>query len=62
MSVIYTDLTPTQQAIQVQAILATAQPGECVVFQGPNQLDQTWYKIIINKDGVKLLDYFMNLD
>ena len=49
MSVIYTDLTPAQQEIQLEQILAVAVVGDRIVFQGPNQLDQTWYIVTITK-------------
>ena len=62
MSVIYTDLTPAQPEIQLEQILAVAVVGDRIVFQGPNQLDQTWYIVTITKDGIKTLTYFLNLD
>jgi ATP-dependent helicase/DNAse subunit B len=43
---IYTDLWESQKEKCLQEVLQKAKVGDRVLYQGPNQMDQTWYRII----------------
>ena len=43
---IYTDLWESQKEKCIQEVLQKAKVGDRVLYQGPNQMDQTWYRII----------------
>ena len=43
---IYTDLWESQKEKCLQEVLEKAKVGDRVLYQGPNQMDQTWYRII----------------
>jgi hypothetical protein len=43
---IYTDLWESQKEKCLQEVLEKAKIGDRVLYQGPNQMDQTWYRII----------------
>jgi hypothetical protein len=43
---IYTDLWESQKEKCLQEVLQKAKIGDRVLYQGPNQMDQTWYSII----------------
>jgi len=43
---IYTDLWESQKEKCLQEVLQKAKIGDRVLYQGPNQMDQTWYRII----------------
>ena len=52
---IWTDLSQQEQDKIKDDFLATASPGDIVIYQGPNQMDQTRYEVIIidNKKELK---------
>jgi len=52
--IIWTDLSHSEQAIRKRDILLQANPGDRIVYQGPNQMDQTWYEVV-EMDGIKEL-------
>ena len=60
--IIWTDVSHEDQEKKKAEFLAVAVVGDRILFQGPNQLDQTWYIVTITKDGIKTLTYFLNLD
>lgn len=60
--IIWTDVSHEDQEKKKAEFLAVAVVGDRILFQGPNQLDQTWYTITVTKDGIKTLTYFLNLD
>ena len=43
---IYTDVWENQKEKYLEEILQKAKIGDRVLYQGPNQMDQTWYRII----------------
>ena len=43
---IYTDLWESQKEKCLQEVLQKAKVGDRILYQGPNQMDQTWYRII----------------
>jgi hypothetical protein len=43
---IYTDLWESQKEKCLQEVLQKAKIGDRVLYQGPNQMDQMWYRII----------------
>lgn len=43
---IYTDLWENQKEKYLEEILQKAKIGDRVLYQGPNQMDQTWYTVI----------------
>ena len=43
---IYTDLWESQKEKCLQEVIQKAKVGDRVLYQGPNQMDQTWYRII----------------
>ena len=51
---IYTDLTESEQEKWLEEARFNAKVGDRVLYQGPNQMDQTWY-IIIEENGKKEL-------
>ncbi len=51
---IYTDLWESQKEKCLEEVLQKAKAGDRVLYQGPNQMDQTWYQII-DKDGERAL-------
>jgi hypothetical protein len=51
---IYTDLWESQQEKCLEEVLQKAKVGDRVLYQGPNQMDQTWYRIIEN-NGERVL-------
>ena len=53
---IYTDLWESQKEKCLQEVLEKAKIGDRVLYQGPNQMDQTWYRII-ETNGERELEY-----
>ena len=53
---IYTDLWKSQKEKCLQEVLEKAKIGDRVLYQGPNQMDQTWYRII-ETNGERELKY-----
>jgi hypothetical protein len=53
---IYTDLWESQKEKCLQEVLEKAKIGDRVLYQGPNQMDQTWYRII-ETNGERELKY-----
>jgi hypothetical protein len=53
---IYTDVWEKEQEKCLQEVLLKAKIGDRILYQGPNQMDQTWY-IIIEVDGGRELKY-----
>ena len=51
---IYTDLWESEREKCLEEVLQNAKIGDRVLYQGPNQMDQTWYRII-EKDGERAL-------
>jgi hypothetical protein len=47
---IYTDLWESQKEKCLEEVLQKAKIGDRVLYQGPNQMDQTWYRIV-EKNG-----------
>ena len=43
---IYTDMWESQKEKCLQEVIQKAKVGDRVLYQGPNQMDQTWYRII----------------
>ena len=53
---IYTDVWESQKEKCLQEVLEKAKIGDRVLYQGPNQMDQTWYRII-ETNGERELKY-----
>ena len=53
---IYTDVCESQKEKCLQEVLEKAKIGDRVLYQGPNQMDQTWYRII-ETNGERELKY-----
>jgi hypothetical protein len=53
---IYTDLCDKEQEKYLQEVLHKAKAGDRILYQGPNQMDQTWYSII-EENGIRTLKY-----
>jgi hypothetical protein len=53
---IWTDLSHEEQEKRKDDFLATASAGDIIIYQGPNQMDQTRYEVVI-KDGKKELKW-----
>jgi hypothetical protein len=53
---IYTDLCDKEQEKYLQEVLQKAKAGDRILYQGPNQMDQTWY-LIIEESGIRALKY-----
>ena len=53
---IYTDVWESQKEKCLQEVLQTAKIGDRVLYQGSNQMDQTWY-LIIEENGERVLKY-----
>ena len=51
---IWSDLTQAEQDKKLEEILAVASLDDFILYQGANQLDQTWYRVI-EKDNKKEL-------
>ena len=43
---IYTDMWESQKEKCLEEVLQKAKIGDRVLYQGPNQMDQTWYRIV----------------
>lgn len=54
--VIWTDFSHEEQEKRKEDFLATASAGDILIYQGPNQMDQTRYKVVI-EDGKKELKW-----
>jgi len=53
---IWTDTSYEEQKKKESDFLMTAQVGDRVTYQGPNQMDTTWYTVI-EIDGKKQLQW-----
>ena len=53
---IWSDLTQAEQDKKLEEILAVASLDDFILYQGANQLDQTWYRVI-EKDNKKELQW-----
>jgi hypothetical protein len=53
---IWTDLSHEEQERKKEEFLATASAGDIVIYQGPNQMDQKRYEVVI-KDNKKELKW-----
>jgi len=53
---IWTDLSQQEQDKIKDDFLSTASPGDIIIYQGPNQMDQTRYEVVI-KEGKKELKW-----
>jgi hypothetical protein len=51
---IWTDLPQEEQDKRKDDFLATASTGDIIIYQGPNQMDQTRYEVIINDNKKEL--------
>jgi len=54
--IIWTDLSHEEQEKKKKKFLSAASIGDKILYQGPNQLDQTWY-IVIEEAGNKELSW-----
>lgn len=54
--IIWTDTPDEAQEKRKAEFLATALPGDRIIYQGPNQMDQTRYEVVII-DGRKELKW-----
>jgi len=55
-SIIWTDLSHEEQEKRKAEFLATASVGDKLLYQGPNQMDQTRYEVVL-KDNKKELKW-----
>jgi len=53
---IWTDTPHEEQVRKKNNFLMTAEVGDRVIYQGPNQMDTTWY-VVIEVDGKKELQW-----
>ena len=53
---IWTDVSHEDQEKKKAEFLAVAVVGDRILYQGANQMDQTWYQVI-EKDGKKELQW-----
>jgi len=56
---IYTDLWEKEQEKCLQEVLQKAKAGDRILYQGPNQMDQTWY-LIIEENGIRTLKFIVH--
>jgi len=54
--IIWSDLTKAEQDKKLEEILAVAALDDFILYQGANQMDQTWYRVI-EKEGKKDLKW-----
>lgn len=59
---IYTDLWESQKEKCLQEVLQKAKIGDRVLYQGPNQMDQTWYRIIETNGERELIPIVVSYD
>ena len=59
---IYTDLWESQKEKCLQEVLQKAKVGDRVLYQGPNQMDQTWYRIIETNSERSLYPIIVSYD
>ena len=55
-SIIWTDLSHEEQEKRKADFLATASVGDKLLYQGPNQMDQMRYEVVL-KDNKKELQW-----
>jgi hypothetical protein len=52
---IYTDLWEKEKERCLEEVLQKAKVGDRILYQGPNQMDQTWYRIV-EENGERALN------
>ena len=59
---IYTDIWESEREKCLEEILQKAKIGDRVLYQGPNQMDQTWYRIIETNSERSLIPIVVSYD